>query len=364
MSHTQTHTPVLRPRACDLLAWYDAHARTLPWRSAPGEATDPYRIWLSEIMLQQTTVAAARPYFESFVAKWPDISALAAAAEDRVLAAWAGLGYYARARNLIRCAAHVAGKYGGRFPTSEEKLLTLPGIGPYTAAAIAAIAFGRRAVVVDGNVERVMARLMAVKTPLPGAKPELRRLAATLTPRTRPGDYAQAVMDLGATVCRPKTPLCHLCPWAPPCRARAAGIAGELPIRAKKRVKPVRYGVAFWVQTQGGQVLLRRRPDKGLLGAMTEIPSTEWKGAPWGAADARLAAPLVADWQPVSTGIRHVFTHFSLELTLWKAMLSGEVELRENAAPERCRWVALADLEGEALPSVMRKIVAAARLEL
>jgi len=348
------------PRAADLLAWYDACARPLPWRAAPGAPADPYRVWLSEIMLQQTTVAAVVPYFEKFTSRWPDVHALGAARQDQVLAAWAGLGYYARARNLIRCATHVAGDRGGHFPDTEAELLTLPGIGPYTAAAIAAIAFGRRAVVVDGNVERVMARIGAVKTPLPGAKPELKQLAAKLTPRTRSGDYAQAVMDLGATVCRPKTPLCHLCPWAGACRARASGIAGELPRRTKKPPRPVRHGVAFWARTASGRILLRRRLDTGLLGAMTEIPSTVWRDRPWCDADARAVAPIEADWRQAPGGVRHVFTHFTLELTIWTATLSGEVKVREDAAPERCRWVCEAALDDEALPSVMRKIVAAA----
>ncbi len=348
------------PRAADLMAWYDTHARVLPWRARPGQSIDPYRIWLSEIMLQQTTVAAVVPYFEAFVSRWPNVAALAAAPQDQVLAAWAGLGYYARARNLMACAAHVAEKCGGRFPASEEALVALPGIGPYTAAAIAAIAFGRRAVVVDGNVERVIARLFAVKTPLPRAKPELRQLAAKLTPRSRPGDYAQAVMDLGATVCRPKTPLCHQCPWAAACRGRAAGIAGELPRRAKKKARPVRHGVAFWARTASGLVLLRRRPDKGLLGAMTEVPSTPWQNQPWRDADARAAAPFEADWQRLPAGVVHIFTHFRLELTVWKTDLRGRAELRPAAAPERCRWVPVENLGGEALPSVMRKIAAAA----
>jgi len=339
------------------MVWYDAHARILPWRVRGAQGADPYRIWLSEIMLQQTTVTAVVPYFEAFVDRWPDVRALSLAPQDEVLAAWAGLGYYARARNLMACATLVVRQGGGVFPDTEAGLLALPGIGPYTAAAIAAIAFGRRAVVVDGNVERVMARLFAVKTPLPGVRPELKQLAAKLTPRTRPGDYAQAVMDLGATVCRPKTPLCHLCPWARACRARAAGIAGDLPRRAKKTPRPVRHGVAFWARTASGLVLLRRRPTTGLLGAMTEVPSTPWQNQPWGPGDARAAAPFEADWQCLSDGITHVFTHFQLELTVWKTTVCDNVVLRPGAAPERCRWVPVETLGSQALPSVMRKIV-------
>ncbi|HVO17494.1 MAG TPA: A/G-specific adenine glycosylase, partial [Alphaproteobacteria bacterium] len=250
--------------AAALLAWYDRHRRRLPWRAGPGERPDPYRVWLSEIMLQQTTVATVGPYFTAFLERWPDVARLAAAPLDDVLHAWQGLGYYARARNLHRCAAVVARDHGGRFPDTEDALRALPGVGAYTAAAIAAIAFDRPAVVVDGNVERVVARLHAVDAPLPAAKPELRRLAAALTPDARPGDFAQAMMDLGATLCTPRAPRCVLCPLMAGCAARTRGIAEELPRRTAKPEKPTRRGVAFFAVDADGAVLLRRRDESGL----------------------------------------------------------------------------------------------------
>ncbi len=266
-----------------ILAWYDRHRRDLPWRAKPGERADPYAVWLSEIMLQQTTVPTVGPYFRRFLARWPRVQDLAAASLDEVLTEWQGLGYYARARNLHKCAEVVARDHGGRFPDTEEGLLELPGIGAYTAAAIAAIAFDRKATVVDGNVERVMARLNAEATPLPAAKPILRDYAAHFTPGKRAGDYAQAVMDLGATVCTPRQPKCLLCPWSEACAARAEGIAETLPRRAAKAEKPTRRGIAFWLTREGDEgreVLLRRRPEKGLLGGMMEVPSTPWRDAP------------------------------------------------------------------------------------
>lgn len=304
-----------------LLDWYDRMARPLPWRVLPaaraaGSTPDPYRVWLSEVMLQQTTVAAVIPYFQDFTARWPDVGALASAPEAEIMAAWAGLGYYARARNLIACARAVAAD-GGQFPDTEEGLRALPGIGPYTAAAVAAIAFDRSAVVVDGNVERVMARLFAVETPLPQAKPELRAFAAQLTPAERPGDYAQAVMDLGATVCVPRRPACGVCPWIDRCAGRARGIAGELPRRAEKRPKPVRQGVAFCAVRADGAVLLERRPERGLLGGMLGLP-----GADWGAEPLR-RPPLPADWQPAGE-VRHTFTHFHLELAVEAALVGQQ----------------------------------------
>ena len=334
-----------------LLAWYDRHRRPLPWRAAPGQAPDPYRVWLSEVMLQQTTVAAVVPYYERFLARWTTIEALAASSLDEVLAAWAGLGYYARARNLHSCAKVVAGELGGRFPDHERSLRSLPGIGAYTAAAIAAIAFDRPAVVVDGNVERVMARLFAVETPLPEAKPRLHAHAAALTSRLRPGDYAQAVMDLGATVCTPARPRCEACPWASRCAGRARGVAAALPRRAGRRAKPVRRGIALWIERADGAVLLRRRPAKGLLGGMVEVPSTVWgEGAPDPEA-AKAEAPVAATrWRRLPGVVRHTFTHFRLEL----AVLAGRAL---EPVPEGlwCRPDALA---GQALPSVMRKVAA------
>jgi A/G-specific adenine glycosylase len=335
--------------ANDLLAWYDRHARILPWRAPPGRRTDPYAVWLSEIMLQQTTVAAVGPYFAAFLARWPRVEDLAAAPLDAVLTAWAGLGYYARARNLHSCARIVAGERGGRFPDSESELLKLPGIGPYTAAAVAAIAFGRPAAVVDGNVERVVARLFAVETPLPAAKAELRALAANLTPEERPGDYAQAMMDLGATLCLPRAPRCGRCPLAGYCAARAAGAAEGLPRRSPRPPRPTRRAVAFWAVDPAGAVLLRRRPETGLLGGMMELPSTEWREAAWDEAEALARAPLAARWTELPGIVRHTFTHFHLEARVWAG--------RSGHAPAAGRWVALDDLGAEALPSVMRKIV-------
>jgi A/G-specific adenine glycosylase len=334
-----------------LLAWYDRHARRLPWRSLPGAApADPYRVWLSEIMLQQTTVAAVESYFHKFTARWPTVEALAAAPLDDVLTAWAGLGYYARARNLHACAQALAAR--GGFPDTEEGLLDLPGIGAYTAAAIASIAFGKRAVVVDGNVLRVMARLFAVEDPLPGAKPKLTTLAGTLTPDARAGDYAQAVMDLGATICTPKSPACGICPWRDDCDGRRLGLAAQLPAKSPKAARPTRRGVAFWVTRQDGAVLLRRRPAKGLLGGMMEIPSTPWRAEPWAIEEALAAAPFTAQWTALPGIVDHVFTHFSLELSVVVARTAKSVNLEDDS-----EWWPVDRLDERALPSVMRKIV-------
>jgi len=289
-----------------LLAWYDANARTLPWRAPPGAApTDPYRVWLSEIMLQQTTVAAVKPYFATFTARWPDVAALANADEAEVMGAWAGLGYYARARNLIACAKTVATI--GTFPDTEDGLRALPGVGAYTAAAVAAIAFGRRAVVVDANVERVVARLFAIERPLPQARPELRACADWITPDARAGDFAQAMMDLGATICTSRAPACLACPLRPACAAYASGAPDDFPRRAAKAAKPVRKGMIFWLE-RDGQVLLVRRPDKGMLGGMRALPTGPWSTEEPGLAD----APARAEWAVVGHG-RHVFTHFALD---------------------------------------------------
>ena len=350
----QSHPPV----AARLLDWYDRHARVLPWRRPPnaeggGPAPDPYRVWLSEIMLQQTTVATVGPYFADFLTRWPSVADLAAAPLDDVLTAWAGLGYYARARNLHRCARVVAEERGGVFPDSEAELMTLPGIGRYTAAAVAAIAFGRRAVVVDGNVERVVARLFRVETPLPDAKAELHRLADGITPDDRAGDFAQAMMDLGATVCLPpgkRVPKCLLCPLEADCEARAAGIAETLPRRRPKAAKPTRRAVAFWLQDPEGALLLRRRPEKGLLGGMMEVPSTDWREASWDSGEAVEAAPVSADWRALPGVVRHTFTHFHFEVTVWAARAGDD-------AVDDGRWVALDSLADVALPTVMRKII-------
>ncbi len=336
-----------------LLRWFDRHARALPWRAPPGVRPDPYRVWLSEIMLQQTTVAAVTPYFERFLARWPDVGALAAASLDEVLVAWQGLGYYARARNMVKCARAVMDEHGGVFPDDAEALRALPGIGPYTAAAIAAIAFGRPETVVDGNVERVIARLHAVEAPLPAAKAELGRLAARLTPKTRPGDYAQAMMDLGATLCTPRGPKCGLCPVEAACAARALGRAEDFPRRARRAPKPVRRGTAWFAVNERGEVLLRRRPADGLLGGMMEVPSSPWRE---GAGPEPDLPDGVGRWRVLKTPIGHVFTHFRLELTVaWARMAAGDGEL---LAPGGV-WAAPEALHGYALPTVQKKVCAA-----
>ncbi|MFV3073886.1 A/G-specific adenine glycosylase [Niveispirillum fermenti] len=337
-----------------LLNWYDRHRRVLPWRAAPGEKADPYRVWLSEIMLQQTTVATVGPYFQAFLARWPGIADLAAAELDDVLRAWAGLGYYARARNLHKCAVTVADRHGGHFPDSEEGLLSLPGIGTYTAAAILAIAFDKPATAMDGNVERVMARLHAVRDPLPGSKPVLKAHAAALVPETRPGDYTQALFDLGASICVPRKPRCILCPWADPCRARRQGIAEELPAKTAKAAKPVRRALAFVLTDGRGHVALRRRPEKGLLGGMMEVPTTPWETAPLPslpAAAGHVPLPGIG-WQALPGLVRHTFTHFEFEI----GVVAGRTAGTEEKGPGLI-WVAPDALADEALPTVMMKIL-------
>ncbi len=324
--------------APQLLEWYDRHARVLPWRIPPGAGpADPYRIWLSEVMLQQTTVAAVKAYFERFTALWPTVQDLAAAPDAQVMAEWAGLGYYARARNLLACARAVTA--AGGFPVTRKELQALPGIGAYTSAAIAAIAHDAPETVVDGNVERVVARLFAVETPLPAAKPDLVALAETLTPVARPGDYAQAMMDLGATICTPRSPACGICPLIYDCDARAQGIAASLPRKAPKPAKPDRTGIA-WVARQGDAVLFEERPAKGLLGGTLAFPSAHWDGRD-------LPPPGVAEWRDVGQ-VRHVFTHFNLSLQVMVGDLS--------AAPDRGHLVPLAQIDREALPGLMRKV--------
>ena len=303
-----------------LLSWYDRHARKLPWRAPPGSgAPEPYAVWLSEIMLQQTMVAAVKPYFAAFLCAWPTVEALAAAEESDVLTAWAGLGYYARARNLIACARTVARDHGGCFPDSEAGLIALPGIGRYTAAAIAAIAFGRRAVVVDANVERVTARLFALDEPLPAGKAKLHALADSITPAERAGDFAQGMMDLGATICTARAPACAICPLADSCAGRRSGAPEIYPLKVARKARPQRRGTAFWIE-RDGHVLLQRRPPKGMLGGMRALPS-----GPWTSADPGLdEAPIAAEWRPLGR-VAHVFTHFALELTVVSAE-SGEGE--------------------------------------
>ena len=338
-----------------LLAWYDRHRRTLPWRAPAGERTPPYRVWLSEIMLQQTTVATVGEYFRRFVERWPTVEALAAAPQDEVLSAWAGLGYYARARNLHACARTVAERHGGRFPEDEPGLRALPGIGPYTAAAIRAIAFDIPASAVDGNVERVIARLHALETPLPDVKPEIAARAAKLVPQQRAGDYAQAMMDLGATVCVPRNPRCVICPLMAGCKARKQGLAEELPRRAPKALKPTRRGLAFVLARRDGAILLRKRPEKGLLGGMDEVPSSAWREGRFVEAAALGEAPVPARWQVMEGLVRHTFTHFHLELAVARATATT-ARLGEQVAG--ASWCPLDRLTERALPTVMRKVIA------
>ena len=344
------------PDPAVLLAWYDRHRRHLPWRSAPGEQADPYHVWLSEIMLQQTTVKAVGPYYAKFLARWPNVEALAAATLDDVLKAWAGLGYYARARNLHACAQAVAARQPAQFPDTEDALRTLPGIGGYTAAAIAAIAFDRRAVAIDGNIERVIARLFAIETELPAAKTEIRAQAEALVPPQRAGDFTQAMMDLGSTICTPKKPACAICPWMESCLARARGDAETFPRKAPKVEGRLRYGASFVVVRADDHVLVRTRPEKGLLGGMTEVPSTPWLYQ-LSEADALAQAPLKLKWRRLPGIVEHGFTHFPLQQVVYVAR--GPVKTK---APAGMRWVALGDLHGEALPNVMRKVVAHAGL--
>lgn len=326
-----------------LLGWYDRHGRVLPWRVPPGGGrADPYRVWLSEVMLQQTTVAAVKNYFIRFTTLWPTVQDLAAAEDAQVMAEWAGLGYYARARNLLACARAVTA--AGGFPASRDGLRVLPGIGPYTSAAIAAIAYDAPETVVDGNVERVIARLFSVETPLPAAKPELVALAVRLTPQERPGDLAQAMMDLGATLCTPTRPACGICPLMELCAARAAGIAPELPRRAPKLAKPVRQGIAYVVRRDDGALLLETRPARGLLGGMLGWPGSDWSAAP------APCPPLDADWRRIEGEVRHTFTHFHLRLAVEVARVG------QDAVPGRGAFLPSETFRPAALPTVMRKV--------
>jgi A/G-specific adenine glycosylase len=339
-----------------LIGWYDSHRRHLPWRAAPGETADPYRVWLSEIMLQQTTVATVAPYFARFLSHWPSLAALAEAPLERVLEEWAGLGYYARARHLHACAKAVLADHGGRFPAEEDALRRLPGIGPYTAAAIAAIAFGRRASVVDGNVERVVTRLFALRRPLGQEKAEIAARAAWLSldepaeGEDRPGDFAQAMMDLGAGVCTPRAPDCPHCPWEGDCAARRLGLEESLPRRVAKPSRPLRRGIVFWIERRDGAVLVRRRPPRGLLGGMVEFPSSAWREGPPNLADAAAEAPVEASWRLLPGSVRHVFSHFALELEVAMGKARGR-------APPDTFWAPRETMAGLALPSVMRKII-------
>jgi A/G-specific adenine glycosylase len=339
-----------------LLAWYDRHRRDLPWRALPGTEPEPYRVWLSEIMLQQTRTETVARYYARFLIRFPDVERLAAANLSDVLKSWAGLGYYARARNLHACARAVVARHGGEFPASEEALRALPGIGAYTAAAIAAIAFGRKTAPVDGNVERVLARRYAVETPLPAAKSELKRLAEILAPAHRAGDFAQAMMDVGATICTPKRPNCSFCPWNDRCEANRRGEQETFPRRAPKAEGALRRGAAFVVLRADGTILLRARPSRGLLGGMTEVPTTEWS-ADFDKRGRLASAPKLStkplQWRRLPGVVRHVFTHFPLELEVYAARVPKGVR-----APKGARFVKLSALDGEALPSLMRKVVA------
>jgi A/G-specific adenine glycosylase len=351
-----------------LLEWYDRHRRALPWRPLPGERADPYRVWLSEIMLQQTGVKTVGPYFLKFVGRWPDVEALGRASLDDVLRMWAGLGYYSRARNLHACAVKLLCDHGGVFPDTEEGLRSLPGIGPYTAAAIAAIAFDRRTMPVDGNIERVVSRLFAVEEPLPQAKPLIQRLATTLLgavragdegsragdEKSRAGDSAQALMDLGSSICTPKKPACALCPLNDDCAARARGDQEIFPRKAPKKTRAQRRGAAF-VVTRGDQLLVRTRPEKGLLGGMTEVPTSQWLAAQDDKAALKQGPELkgLARWHRRAGVVTHVFTHFPLELVVYTSSVSARTR-----APEGMRFVPIATLQGEALPNVMRKVIA------
>ncbi|SDX47030.1 A/G-specific DNA-adenine glycosylase [Ruegeria halocynthiae] len=331
-----------------LLGWYDRHAREMPWRIGPvdrlaGVMPDPYRVWLSEVMLQQTTVAAVHDYFVRFTSRWPTVNSLAAAEDGQVMGEWAGLGYYARARNLLKCARVVAFEHDGRFPDNYDALLKLPGIGPYTAAAIAAIAFDRPETVLDGNVERVMARFYDIHAPLPGSKPTLKVKAAALTPARRPGDYAQAVMDLGATICTPKSPACGICPLCSSCSARAADTQAELPRKVTKKPKPTRLGHVYIAQRNDGAMLLERRPDKGLLGGMLGWPGSDWSDTP------PECPPFPAQWQEIPGEVRHTFTHFHLILRIWAT------ELPSGSAPNDLIVMDKHQFKPSDLPTVMRK---------
>ncbi|MFN3806599.1 A/G-specific adenine glycosylase [Asticcacaulis sp.] len=338
-----------------LLDWYDRNARVLPWREGPGAAlkADPYRVWMSEVMLQQTTVPHATPYFEKFTALWPNVSALAATPDERVMAEWAGLGYYSRARNLLKCARAVVSEHGGVFPADEAALLKLPGFGPYTAAAVMAFAFGKAANVVDGNIERVMSRLYAVKTPMPQARPLLRELAARWVREDRARDWPQALMDLSASVCRPKSPSCLICPLREDCAAFAEGQPEAYPLKAAKAPKPVRHGVAFLITSEDGFVV-ERRPDKGLLGGMLGLPHLEWRSEVW--SEGEIVFPSVHHgneaWENLGT-YAHVFTHFALNQQVWRIELTPDemsAFLRQHNASQRLSWA-----EAKSLPTVFGK---------
>lgn len=334
-----------------LLQWYDRHGRELPWRYKKGETPDPYRVWLSEIMLHQTTVTAVKGYFDDFTTRWPTLNDLAAADLDAVLHAWQGLGYYARARNLHKCARIVAGDLGGQFPGTAPGLKALPGIGDYTAAAIAAIAFQKKATPVDVNIERVTARLFALSDALPKGRPRIFERASTLTPQSRPGDFAQAMMDLGAGVCTPKSPDCGVCPLKVDCLSAHQGNPERYPVKAAKAPRPVRYGVVFWAVREDGRVMLRKRPEQGLLGGMIEIPSTDWRDQSWAQVEASRQAPVKGRWRRLDGVVRHTFTHFHLELMI----LIADVD-KKAGNPKGALWSTPHKFSEHALPTLMKKV--------
>lgn len=346
--------PLPRPSAEDLLRWYARHRRDLPWRAKPGKRANPYRVWLSEIMLQQTTTATVTGYYGAFLRRWPKIEDLAAAPRDEILAAWAGLGYYRRARLLHDCAKIIVAEHDGKFPPGEADLLRLPGIGRYTAAAIAAIAFERRANVIDGNVSRVISRLYAIRKPLSSSTAQIRRLAEAIVPPSRYGDYAQALMDLGATLCTPRRPQCPVCPWQESCRAAQTGNPARYPIAGAKTAKPVRRAIAFWLTDRTGRVWVRKRAETGLLPGMTEIPSSPWIEQLMPELSAvKDSAPAQARWRILPGEIRHNFTHFDLYIKVASASVSSPMDGNGS-------WSRQSDLQKLALPTVMRKIIALA----
>ncbi|TPG15469.1 A/G-specific adenine glycosylase [Sphingomonas oligophenolica] len=347
--------PASAPGVADaLLGWYDAHRRDLPWRAQPGDTPDPYRVWLSEVMLQQTTVATVRPRFAAWVDRWPDFASLAAARDEDVMAAWAGLGYYARARNLFAAAKVVVADHGGQFPRTEAELRALPGLGAYTAAAVAAIAFGERAVVVDANVERVVARLFAIRDALPGARVAIRAAADTITPDARAGDFAQAMMDLGSAICTPRNPRCLLCPLRTQCAGFAAGDPETMPVKTARKARPHRHGTIFWLE-RDGHILLVRRPPTGLLGGMRALPTGAWTDSPPGLA----SPPAVADWRVLDNRVTHGFTHFDIDLAL--AVARVEAHQTPNHVAEGGEWWPIATLDAAGLPTLFAKAAAAIR---
>jgi A/G-specific adenine glycosylase len=346
-----------RPDPKWLLAWYDRHRRVLPWRARRGTKPDPYAVWLSEIMLQQTNVTTVAPYYARFLARWPTVTALARAPLDDVLKLWAGLGYYARARNLHACANVIAEQHHGRFPDDEASLRALPGIGTYTAAAIASIAFDRPAVPVDGNVERVVTRLFAIEQQLPAAKPQIQTLATSMAPARRHGDFAQALMDLGAIICTPKRPACALCPWNDVCAAFKRADPENFPRKTPKREGKLRRGAAFVVIREDGALLVRSRAAKGLLGGMTEVPTTEWT-ADFDAASALSVTPVSAKWRKIPTQVNHVFTHFPLQLSVYVARVP-----KRTRPPQGARFLSAGEIASAAFPSIMRKVLASAGID-